>query len=113
MKNKIKFTKIDLFFIENLKNSSNRNICSKKLYLMFIWALNDYFNILPYNIESFELSIYNKWGKLVFYTNELSKSWDGSFNGELLPSDNYIIYTKGIQLNGFPFEIKSSILLLR
>ena len=93
--------------------SKNCNVLIPKVFSPNGDGINDYFNILPYNIESFELSIYNKWGKLVFYTNELSKSWDGSFNGELLPSDNYIIYTKGIQLNGFPFEIKSSILLLR
>jgi gliding motility-associated-like protein len=118
IKNDIGQVKATLFYKgcevkDSILVSKNCNVLIPKVFSPNGDGINDYFNILPYNIESFELSIYNKWGKLVFYTNELSKSWDGSFNGELLPSDNYIIYTKGIQLNGFPFEIKSSILLLR
>lgn len=76
-------------------------------------GVNDYFNILPFNIESFELSIYNKWGKLVFYTNNLKDNWDGTFEGRELPVDNYIYYSKGIQLDGKAFETQGSILLIK
>jgi gliding motility-associated-like protein len=42
-----------------------------------------------------EFSIYNRWGQLVFHTNDISKGWDGNFDGA--PQDmgvyNYLIIT--------------------
>ena len=33
-------------------------------------------------VETFELAIYNRWGELVFYTNNPNECWDGSFRGQ-------------------------------
>jgi gliding motility-associated-like protein len=33
-----------------------------------------------------ELSIFNRWGQKVFYTNDKDESWNGYFNGKLQPS---------------------------
>lgn len=76
-------------------------------------GINDYYNVLPYNVDRFELSIYNKWGKLVFYTNDFSYSWDGTFEGHNLLSDNYIYYATGVQLDGRPFKLQGSLVLLK
>ncbi|HUH75048.1 MAG TPA: PKD domain-containing protein [Chitinophagales bacterium] len=76
-------------------------------------GVNDYFNIVSNNIESFELSIYNKWGKLIFYTNDLNHSWDGTSGGHMMPTDNYIYYTKGIKVDGQSFELRGSVLLIK
>jgi large repetitive protein len=37
-----------------------------------------------------EISVYNRWGKLVFRTRNLSADpWNGRYNGELVPTDSY------------------------
>jgi gliding motility-associated-like protein len=37
-----------------------------------------------------ELWIYNRWGELVYYTDDVAgEPWDGTFNGRDLPIDSY------------------------
>jgi len=43
---------------------------------------NDFFDIVGENILSLKLWIYNRWGELVFYSNDINYSWDGKLNGK-------------------------------
>jgi gliding motility-associated-like protein len=36
-----------------------------------------------------ELFVYNRWGRLVFHTRDLTEEWNGTYNGKLLPNDSY------------------------
>lgn len=38
---------------------------------------------------NFRLSIYNRFGKLLFTTNDPRESWNGTFNGSRLPTSDY------------------------
>jgi gliding motility-associated-like protein len=38
---------------------------------------NDYFEVQTYWILSYHLSIYNRWGRLMFESDDPSKQWDG------------------------------------
>ena len=40
-------------------------------------------------IESFEFEIFDRWGESVFFTNNLSEGWDGTFNGKLCDAAVY------------------------
>ncbi len=55
-------------------------------------GINDVFNPVIYKTipESFELLIFNRWGQLVFETNEIDASWDGTFKNEQAQIDTYI-----------------------
>lgn len=44
----------------------------------------------PDLINQYTLTIYNRWGQEIFTTNQPDKSWDGSFNGTLLPPETYM-----------------------
>ncbi|MEA3444135.1 MAG: CotH kinase family protein [Bacteroidota bacterium] len=63
-------------------------------------GINDEFIITGKGIipESFKLMIYDRWGKLVFESNNLYKHWDGKINGNSISNSgvyNYILsYTK-------------------
>ncbi len=55
-------------------------------------GFNDYWNIQGLNSQFYANStiyIYNRYGKLLTKVNPLSKGWDGSFDGSILPSDDY------------------------
>lgn len=58
---------------------------------------NDFFAVKGTNITSFECSVFNRWGKLVFKSSDISNSWDGKINGS--PADDgtyfYIIRASG------------------
>jgi gliding motility-associated-like protein len=76
-------------------------------------GVNDRFNVLPSNVASYVLYVYNRWGQQVFFTNDRNKGWDGSWQGEPQPMDNYIYYAEGVKTDGSPFSIRGGILLLR
>jgi len=53
------------------------------------------FTPVGFNIDSYELWIYDIWGNLLWYSNKLingspAESWDGMINGEVLKLDTYI-----------------------
>jgi gliding motility-associated-like protein len=53
--------------------------------------LNDVFRVQHYGIglESFELTIYNRWGEVVKSFNGVDDFWDGTYKGSLSPAGIY------------------------
>ena len=41
-------------------------------------------------ITKFSMDIYNRWGSLLFQTEDINKGWDGSFNGKNCPKGQYV-----------------------
>lgn len=55
-------------------------------------GLNDVLYLRGKNVKSMELSIYDRWGKLMFNTSDQSKGWDATFNGERVDNAVYVYY---------------------
>jgi gliding motility-associated-like protein len=53
-------------------------------------GLNDLFLASGVNISYFRMQVFNRWGELLFETNDLSEGWDGRKNGINCPSDVYV-----------------------
>ncbi len=51
---------------------------------------NDSFSAKGVGIEQFDMSIYDRWGKLIYHTANISLGWDGSFEGKELPTGTYV-----------------------
>lgn len=48
-------------------------------------------------IDNYELSIYNRWGELIFNSTNISDSWDGKYHNEDCPNGSYqwtLIYSE-------------------
>ncbi|MFA4853618.1 MAG: gliding motility-associated C-terminal domain-containing protein, partial [Bacteroidales bacterium] len=43
-------------------------------------------------IQTLNFKIYNRWGELVFETNDVSKGWDGTYKGQLLNPNVFVYY---------------------
>jgi len=57
--------------------------------------VNDYFGAYGLNLNSFNMRIYNRWGELLFESNDLNNRWDGYYFGHPSQIDVYtyvIIY---------------------
>jgi gliding motility-associated-like protein len=55
---------------------------------------NDLFAVKGVNITSFECSIFNRWGKLVFSSSDVMNSWDGKINGSPADEGTYFYMIK-------------------
>ncbi|MCF8389024.1 MAG: gliding motility-associated C-terminal domain-containing protein, partial [Bacteroidales bacterium] len=53
-------------------------------------GINDVLKPAFQNIQSFELSIFDKWGTQLFRSDQLNKGWDGKFKGQHCPVGTYV-----------------------
>ena len=55
-------------------------------------GLNDEFRAVTNSvyIEHFSLSIYDRWGAMIYQTNDISKGWDGTYKGEYCMQGAYV-----------------------
>ena len=62
---------------------------------------HDFWNVTGFKDQTAIITIFNKYGKLLKQLSSSGKGWDGTFNGQILPADDYwftIKYTeKSIQ----------------
>lgn len=75
---------------------------------------NDVF--FPYTvngIDEYRLTIYNKWGEIIFDTYDLKTGWDGYYRGILCQPDVYIWKVKGRYLDGTTYMKFGDVTLLR
>ncbi len=74
---------------------------------------NDVLYLYGSGIESMSLSIYDRWGQLVFYSNNQTYGWNGTYKGELLNSAVFA-YRLSIKLSDKePVETSGNISLIR
>jgi gliding motility-associated-like protein len=57
--------------------------------------------------------IYNRWGQLVFETNEFEKGWDGTLNGIEQASGTFVFVTQGVDYKGKVVFRKGTCVLIR
>jgi gliding motility-associated-like protein len=74
---------------------------------------NETFNVVDKNIESYTLTIYNRWNEKLFSTSDVRVGWDGRYKGVESPVDAYIYHLSGIKTDGTPFDQKGVVSLFR
>ena len=45
-------------------------------------GINDGFRASGIGIKEFNMQIYDRWGNLIFESDDINKAWDGSVNGK-------------------------------
>lgn len=76
-------------------------------------SFNDVFRFEVYNIVSFDLKIFNRWGEIVFSTTDMNEGWDGNVNGHAQNIDTYVYTVEAETIHGYRFEKKGEFLLLK
>lgn len=74
---------------------------------------NDTF--LPYSdcelsVLSYEMRIFNRWGRLVFETKSIDEGWNGKARGEDLPAGVYAYYIRYSTTSGNDLETETEVL---
>lgn len=52
-------------------------------------AFNGLFRVVPINVRTFKLEIYNRWGQPIHIMTETSNYWDGTYGGKKSPDGVY------------------------
>lgn len=80
-------------------------------------SVNDIFNGkgILLSVENFSMSIWNRWGELVFQTDNPDEGWNGRKNnsGELAPNGVYPVVVRFLGPRRVPFEFKGFATLVR
>jgi len=72
------------------------------------------FNNTGNPILDYQLEIYNRWGEMLFTSNDNKVGWDGTYQGKPCPQGHYIYKVKGLGLDGVTaFNIEGVLILLR
>lgn len=53
-------------------------------------GINDTFEVKVSLYKSFNMSVLNRWGEVIFHSNDITKGWDGTFKGKLVAVGSYI-----------------------
>jgi gliding motility-associated-like protein len=72
------------------------------------------FVFYPYHegVAVYHLEIFNRWGELLFISNDVNIGWDGYYKGKLCTQGVYVYKVKGKYLNGSTFVKAGDVTLL-
>ncbi|HVZ56990.1 MAG TPA: gliding motility-associated C-terminal domain-containing protein [Chitinophagaceae bacterium] len=74
---------------------------------------NDLFRIpAGTTLELREFSVYDRWGNKVFTTQDITRGWDGTWQGRQLPAGVYVYIVRGVTVKG-PILHRGTVALVR
>jgi gliding motility-associated-like protein len=75
---------------------------------------NRIFRPIPVGISNFEFfRVYNRWGQLVYSTNEAGKGWDGTISGKMQDPGSFVWMVQGVDFTGKTVFKKGTMVLIR
>ena len=74
---------------------------------------NDVLYVRGLYIEKVIFRIFNRWGEMVFESNDVSIGWDGMFRNQLLQPDVYDFYLDVTCVGGLKSIVKGNVTLMR
>ena len=80
-----------------------------------VWRVSalSVFNVVGTKLTSFDAKIYNRWGSLIFESNDIYKGWDGTYKGAKAPADVYIYTVTAEGIDKKYIQLKGNITLIR
>ncbi|MDX1447243.1 gliding motility-associated C-terminal domain-containing protein, partial [Lishizhenia sp.] len=74
---------------------------------------NDILFVRSNIVSELTFKVFDRWGELVFESNDITRGWDGTFQGKLLDPDTYDYYLEAYCIDGSQEIIKGNITLIR
>ncbi len=75
--------------------------------------LNDVFRVYGLNTHDFQLRIFDRWGGIVFESDDMERGWDGNINGKAAPVGSYVVVIYYSDVNGLKRSHYGNVMLLR
>jgi gliding motility-associated-like protein len=75
---------------------------------------NDILRPIAVGMKSIQyFQVYNRWGQILFSTQENGRGWDGRINGQLQSNNTYVWVVKAIDFSGAVYFKKGTVTLIR
>ena len=76
--------------------------------------LNDVLTPIPVGVSEIAFfKVYDRWGNLVFSTDQIGKGWDGRIKGKDQPNDTYVWHVRGTAYTGKVIYKKGTVTIIR
>ncbi|MDP4281181.1 MAG: gliding motility-associated C-terminal domain-containing protein [Bacteroidota bacterium] len=78
-------------------------------------GINDVFKPKGLSIASFHMEIFNRWGQLLYATDDIDDGWNGIYKGEYCPAEtySYIVNYEGTDIPGKKRKASGTFILIR
>lgn len=53
-------------------------------------GVNDVWSVIGSCINRIETTVYNQWGQMIFQSFNQGNGWDGTYQGSVVPNDQYV-----------------------
>ena len=91
------------FMCSALDTVSISDLCEPEVFVPSAFTpgsgnLDQFYSIFGHHFRNFKMTIYNRWGEVIYYTEDPEQPWDGYYRGELMPVG---VYPWLIEFEGF------------
>lgn len=109
------------FNCSNIDSIKVVDICPPRVFVPSIFSpnndgSNDVFNTFGKYFTAYKFTVFNRWGEIIFYTEDPTEAWNGTYLGEQMPNGVYpwILYYEGLteKYKG-PFKDQGSVTIDR
>lgn len=76
-------------------------------------GINDRFFALGKELKTFEMQVFDRWGKVIFSSDRPEQSWDGTYQGVPSPIDTYVWRIRIEELGGDTRTLYGHVTLVR
>lgn len=76
-------------------------------------GLHDRLDVFAMSAKTFHIRIYNRWGEIVFESQDMQQKWDGTFKGDICPTDQYVYVVDVVWQNDKAYHKQGMVMLLR
>jgi len=74
---------------------------------------NDFLYVRGKCLQNMTFQVFNRWGEIVWETNDPAKGWDGKYNGELMNTAVFVFRLVGTTYSNEPYSLKGNVTLIR
>jgi len=74
--------------------------------------LNEGFQVKGMYIYEYQIQIYNRWGQLLYTSDQFNEAWDGTYDEQPCQEDVYIYLIDALGTDGEVYHLKGNITLL-
>jgi gliding motility-associated-like protein len=75
--------------------------------------LNETFGAYGFGLDKFNITIFNRWGELIFESDDINKQWNGTYKGQICQEDVYVYHIVYKGFNRGYKDIYGKILLIK
>lgn len=76
-------------------------------------GVNDEFNVYALGLKDINIKIFDRWGEVVFTTNNINQGWDGNFKGQPMIPQVLVYMVEITFLDGYKQQEKGSLTLMK